>query len=871
MVRDGNTTVESTRYTYDDFGRRSTTTSPAGGTVTYSYDAADNLIRVIYPPVVGSGETLPTSEVLLRSPHNAQVVDSIVDRSGNTTHFSYDAALRVTEEVSPLSGTTRRTYDALGRVRTVTDPASNITTYEHDLFGQVVKVTHPDHLASTRDRVETFEYDLKGRLAAKKGAGGYPLGYGYDAVGNLVELIDGNGSVTRWTYTALNQPDSKTYADGRKWTYVYDKAGRLTKRTDARGRSTSYTYNAYGLRTYTDYPSDADISWTYDQQGRPVLMTDGSGTTSWAYDDGGTLINATQTRARRTLHARYDAQGLRTRLEGAHIDAPATGLWQIGYGYDNAGRLKTVLDSRAASSNPYSYTYGPANLTTEVTSPTGHKMTKTYDTLGRLQTVTALTSGGTTANRFTYTYDAAGQRTKEEAPDALREFKYDAWRQLTEENVTAGATPVRQFGFSYDSIGNRKTASASGDVTQSATYTTNTVNQYTAIAGTLPEAPTYDANGNTETSNGWTLLYDEENRLIETTNGTERIVFVYDGMGRRVGRARYVGGVPTAVTHYVYDGWGVVEELDASYNVVRSYTRGTDLSGSLQGAGGIGGILALHEAGASPQSATFVYDGNGNVMNLLSDSGASLAKYTYTPFGDRISATGPWADSNPYQFSTKERELQTGLYYYGFRYYNPSTGRWLNRDPIEERGGINLYGFVGNRPADLFDPLGMVDYSYTFLFQGGETDSYPLPDSVDGDMGVTLWPDRPEMRCDGERLSIDLKLRYYYLSPNAIQEHARSLWDSPFANLAKLNPEAASYRAREHELQHVDDGRTWLESEVPKIISSNSSLCCKELRKLLRASYTEWVASRRKFWDGKDLGLPKRHSIEPDGSPTWNF
>ena len=88
------------------------------------------------------------------------------------------------------------------------------------------------------------------------------------------------------------------------------------------------------------------------------------------------------------------------------------------------------------------------------------------------------------------------------------------------------------------------------------------------------------------------------------------------------------------------------------------------------------------------------------------DFASESATYEYGPFGELLRSTGPLADSNPFRFSTKFTDEETGLVYYGFRYYDSGTGRWLGRDPIGEWGGYNLYGFVGNDGVNLVDPLG---------------------------------------------------------------------------------------------------------------------------------------------------------------------
>jgi RHS repeat-associated protein len=129
----------------------------------------------------------------------------------------------------------------------------------------------------------------------------------------------------------------------------------------------------------------------------------------------------------------------------------------------------------------------------------------------------------------------------------------------------------------------------------------------------------------------------------------------------------------------------------------------------MQGAGGVGGLLMVRHGG---QSYVPLMDGNGNVMGLQGLGGAkdgqTVARYDYDAFGNRITNTAPelGEDVCPFGFSTKLTDGETGLMYYGYRYYSPELGRWLSRDPIEERGGINLYGMVGNDAVNRWDLLG---------------------------------------------------------------------------------------------------------------------------------------------------------------------
>ncbi|MCS7090622.1 MAG: RHS repeat-associated core domain-containing protein [Limisphaera sp.] len=133
------------------------------------------------------------------------------------------------------------------------------------------------------------------------------------------------------------------------------------------------------------------------------------------------------------------------------------------------------------------------------------------------------------------------------------------------------------------------------------------------------------------------------------------------------------------------------------------------MSGTLDGAGGVGGLLwvTLH-TGTASGTHFCAYDGNGNVAALVqAQDGTVSANYEYGPFGEPIRVSGPAARANPFRFSTKRTGDTTDLVLYEYRAYSPSLGRWLSRDPIGERGGKNLYAFVANDPRNHVDVLGL--------------------------------------------------------------------------------------------------------------------------------------------------------------------
>ncbi len=234
--------------------------------------------------------------------------------------------------------------------------------------------------------------------------------------------------------------------------------------------------------------------------------------------------------------------------------------------------------------------------------------------------------------------------------------------------------------------------------------------------------------------------YDGENRLISVTQGGSSWAYRYDYLGRRFEKS----GTGIATTRFVYDGWNVIAELDGDGSVTRTFVWGLDVSGTLQGAGGVGGLLQIRAGSASYYP---IYDASHNVAGLYDGSGTLAAAYDYDPFGRLLdpfgrpqTSAGSYAAANPFRSATKYTDDETGLVSYGLRYYNPSLGRFINRDPIEEAGGLNLYAFCGNDGVNRFDLLGMT----------GEDDDPPitLPPFV-----VETTRDRSQETLDREQLN----------------------------------------------------------------------------------------------------------------------
>jgi len=367
------------------------------------------------------------------------------------------------------------------------------------------------------------------------------------------------------------------------------------------------------------------------------------------------------------------------------------------------------------------------------------------DSLGQVKSGKKYWADGTpvAGQQFEYGFDDIGNRTATKAGGNenganLRSASYtpNLLNQYTSRTVP-GAVDIMGVSFATNTVTvNGQAAYRKGEyfrkelpiantsgpvwtnITVSATGQGST-NGYAFLPRT-PEQFWYDTDGNLTNDGRWKYTWDAENRLVRMISGTttgpqQRLDFGYDLQSRRITKKVWNNtagsGTPALDERFVYDGWNLAAELNATNNaVVRGYVWGLDLSGSMQGAGGVGGLLAVGDPASGTNFCCF--DGNGNVSVLVSATNAfTTAQYEYGPFGEVLRATGPMAKASPFRFSTRYQDDESDLLYYGYRYYNASTGRWLSRDPADEdEGGPNLYGFVMNAPVNGTDELGLALY-----------------------------------------------------------------------------------------------------------------------------------------------------------------
>ena len=642
-------------------------------------------------------------------------------------------------------------YNAFGDpVETVSDygaDGSATATAAYDLFGREVSRT------DAQGNTVTTEYDGLGRVVSTSGDA-YPIQTGYDSTGRKTRgatTRDGGNTwdETGWTYDpASGLNTAKRYADGSQIAYAYTDNGKKTRTTWARGvwKESAYdSNNRVSGVTYSD--GTPTVQYAYNAAGKVVeAATAGGAQFGYAYDDRLLCTNETFGIGPDYFDVArdYDAnrRAVRTSVIVTNIAHAVKSRW-----FDSENRVAGyALTNSLGRGVTATLAYDGSRMSgmTFVLPNGGTFSTALTRNAARPDLVTrrAYSANGSSIYSYDTTFDLLGRPVNATDSQSLaRSYLYNRRSELAAATIGTNA-----YEYAYDTIGNRTVASANS-VTN--TYAANNLNQYTQIDASQL---TYDNDGNLAQDDRFAYTYDAENRLvtarpISPTEGALAVVNAYDHKHRRVTKRveRFDGEAWQMVeTHnFVYDGGNIVlEKIALSDGTTRivEYFWGNDLSGSEQGAGGVGGLIAVSIDGLFYFPC---YDQNGNAVCYVSESGTIAAQYVFDPYGNVIDQYGNMPNQFAFGFSTKYLDRETGLVGYQRRFYRPEHGRWLNRDPIEEDGGANLYVYCDNTPVFFYDLFGL-EVVVMRHFQG------VVPPKGWGDKGRNLGQtqyDEPDIDC----------------------------------------------------------------------------------------------------------------------------
>ena len=625
-------------------------------------------------------------------------------------------------ETSGANGTRLYSYDALGcNVLVSRGDAQIVSAREYDASGDLVAehtYTNSDSFATER-----YGYDAFGRRVLEIDALGGAVTTRYDAVGNVIERYGATQPV-RFAYdTAGRRTSLSTTRDGIIWdvtTWSYDPyTGKCLAKRYADDSQATYSYAGDGAVLQEVNPSGSWSSSAYDASRRLVGVTssDGKGDAAFGYDEFGRMSSASNAVAAYAYTRNADGVATgETATVGTNVFAYARAVdefgrvcghgipgvrWQM-ISYDGRGRVASLSNDVASIVYSYSEDGEDEGWVTTLSGGTVVRRQVVRDAFRR-DIVVAVTNfvNGVAVEGFDYSRDASGRIVG--CNDSV--FAHDALGRTVAAEICESGSPAASFAYSYDDAGNFVSLAQGTNVYA---CMANALNQCVSFGG---ETVVTDADGCVAEFDGKSFGYDSALRLdsVATTN-EELAAFAYDAFGRRVART---SGESTSF--FFYDGWNLVRELRTTggENVgVDEYFWGRDVSSSLDGAGGVGGLVLLVHDGAAYVP---LYDANGNITAYVDASGSLVARYVYDCFGNVILSSGEQAGDFRFGFSTKYKDEATGLLLYECRCYSPVLGRWMTRDPIGEEGGVNLYAFCENDPLDSCDYLGLSMYPLDML------------------------------------------------------------------------------------------------------------------------------------------------------------
>ncbi len=684
-------------FTHDAVGRLASSTDPAGVTMQYAYDNADRITQISY----GDGSSSSFSYKLLD-------VASETDRRGHTTSYQFDAARELVQSTDALGRHVSLTWCDCGGLASIADENGNQTTFVRDLQGRVVARRYAD------GRGESIRYDF--------------------GSSRILETTDAAGLITRYAYNADDTVAAVSHPSAGDATPTvqlrYDPVfPRVAQMIDENG-TTNYFYHPTGglganqlakvVSPIAGGSGTDEISYAYDVLGRIVgrevdgaverRELDAIGRVAWVqnpldtftprYADGSTRVASIASVHGPQVAMDYHAAQADGRLRTvAFTTQGGVPLAAFRLGYDADGLLTTVEETgpgdRLAPPNPdagagaglidarlASALAGAAALVALLAFAAS---TRREFRRGARALALSLLSAQLAIASASCSHPAMQNPPPPPpppppvmyGPSLTTQYSYDAADRLTA--AAESGTGARHFDYAYDGATNLTSMDA-----HALSY--SSLNQLTA-----PTLASYDPDGNPQKLVDAQYRWDGRHRLTAVVRGAVESDFFYDGAGRIVRIVEKNAGQVTADHAYLWcetERCAERDNLKAGSPITKRYFTQGVLVGD--------------------QPYYYVHDQLGSVRQLVDATGAIRAQYEYDPYGNQVKISGD-LDSD-FTWAGYFHHAASGLDLALLRAYSPSLGRWLNRDPINMEGGLNLYGYAGGNPVNTTDPTGTKDW-----------------------------------------------------------------------------------------------------------------------------------------------------------------
>jgi RHS repeat-associated protein len=710
LVRETDGNGNATIFGYDEAGNRASERDALGHETKWTYNATHDVISATTP----RGE--PTT-IERDSRGNVEVISRPAPgETTQTTTFAYDEYGQLESVTDPLERTWSFGYDAYGDRTSETDPLGHTRTLGYDKGSRLISVVSPRGNAEGVEPAEyetTVERDAQGRPLKVTDPLGHATEYAYDGNGNLASLTDAKGHTTNYTYDGADEETKVEKPNGAILETAYDGAGEITSQTDANELTTTYVRNVLEQPVETIDPLGRKTIQQFDEAGNLVATIDpAERETSYSYDaaDRLTAIDYSE-EATADAGFEYDADG--------NLTAMADGTGESSLAYDQLGRLTSSEDGHG---EVIEFSYDLAEQQIGIVYPNGKEVSRSYDAAGRLESLSDWL-GGTTG----FAYDADSNLKSITFPTAsgnVDEYAYDRASRMSEAKFKKGSETLASLSYVRDPIGQVETEARIGlPGPKELSYG---YDQNNRLIDAGAEGFEYDAADNLTKGIGSTNSYDAASQL-ETGTG---LTYTYDKLGERT-KATPASGPATS---YGYDQAGSlisvtrpkegevpaiaeVMSYDAT-GLLASKTRGLvtrhlawDVSSSLALLLDDGETSYLYGPGGLPveqinegEPTYLHHDQLGSTRLLSGEGGETTAAFSYTPYGGLEGSTG--TQTTPLGFAGQYTDAETGFQYLRARFYDPATGQFLTRDPVEDLTR-EPYSYALDNPVRNVDPAGL--------------------------------------------------------------------------------------------------------------------------------------------------------------------
>jgi len=710
LVRETDGNGHMTTYGYDGEGNRTSEKDAAGNETKWTYNATHDVISVTTP----GGETTTIArdgngnpETVARpAPEEATQtygldyneygeLESLTDPRERTWGYAYDSHGNLIAETDPLGNTRTSEYDEDSRLISTVSPRGNLegaepseyeTSVERDPLGRPLKVVDP------LSHPTEYAYDGNGNLLAITDANGHTTKFAYnaddeqvkverpsgailkteyDGAGRVKSQTDGNNHTTTYVRNVLEQPVEIIDPLSRKTLQEFDAAGNLKVVVDAAERKATYSYDAADRLVGVNYSEEAtpDESYEYDADGNLLSITDGTGESTFSYDQLGRLTGA----------------------ENGHGDF-------VGYGYDLAEHLTGLL------------------------YPNGKSVARAFDAAGRLEGVTDWLSGTTS-----FAYDADSNLEAITFPALsgnVDKYTYDQADRTSGASFDDGAETLASISYSRNKIGQVEEEAIQGlPGPEKTAYAYDKDNRLTGAGEAsfeydaadnllkgLGSTNTFDAASQLEAGTGVSYTYDKlGERTKATPEAAPATTYKYDQAGSLVAIERPEEGEVAAINEsFAYDGTGLIASRTTGATTEHlTWDPGAPLP-LLLSDGQRSYIYGPNdqpiEQVSSEEAPSYLHSDQLGTTRLLTDGGGEvIGTFSYGPYGSLIGASG--SETTPMGFAGQYTDSASGLQYLRARFYDPATGQFLTRDPLE---GLTRepYAYASDDPVNLTDPSG---------------------------------------------------------------------------------------------------------------------------------------------------------------------